>query len=345
MVSDPNPPLSGSSIVTQFNLDDPGGLPAPTPGSATSGIHDPALTGVTAVLPTPFRPDQQVAFDDVPRLVNWAIAKGATAIAVTGTSGEAFRLSDNERIALVRTFCDATGTRVPVVVGVGHLSTLTVIEMGTAAVKAGARALLVPPPPIGAAREAAIADFYMEVAREVPVPIIVQDDPINLGVGLSAETVSALASNVGTIRYAKLEELPSLSKIRRISELTSGLVNCLGGSGGVYALEELTAGAVGIMTGFCFPEALVAIMSAFRAGDVALARRYTMMISNLARLEALPRVFLSIRKHLYTERGALTSATLRSPSVHADTWTLELALAELRIVETEWAALHASAGL
>lgn len=331
--------------MNQFHMGKAEKPPAPTPGPTTTlGAQNPALTGVTAVLPTPFRPDQHVAFDDVPRLVNWAIDKGATAIAVTGTSGEAFRLSDNERIALVRTFCEAVDTRVPVVVGVGHLSTLTVIEMGTAAVAAGAAALLVPPPPIGTATESAISDFYMDVAREVPAPIIVQDDPIHLGVGLSAETVSALASKVGTIRYAKLEELPSLRKIRRISELTSGLVNCLGGSGGVYALEELNAGAAGIMTGFCFPEALVATLNAFRAGDAALARRYTMMISNLARLEALPGVSLSIRKHLYTERGALTSATLRSPSVRADKWTIELALAELRNVETEWAAAHAEVG-
>lgn len=300
----------------------------------------PALDGVLPVLPTPFDADGRLLLADVDRVVRWAIDRGAAGIVVLGVASEVFRLSDAERVEVVAAATAAADGRVPVIAGAGHLATELARAAAIAAVGAGARALLVPPPPVGRAPADAIMRYFGAIADAVDVPLILQDDPVHLGVGLSVPTIRELHRQHANCRFAKLEELPSMAKIRTVLDVTDGGVRCLGGSGGVYVLEELAAGATGIMTGFAFPEALVATYEAWVSGDPDAARRAFRTVGDLARLEALPGVSLSIRKKLYVERGALTSSALRSPAIEVDDWTWELARAELGRVTQEW---HGSA--
>jgi 4-hydroxy-tetrahydrodipicolinate synthase len=185
---------------------------------------------------------------------------------------------------------------------------------------------------VGKASPAAIVSYYLDVASSVDLSIIVQDDPVHLGVGVSTATVVQLATSQPNIRYVKLEELPSMAKIRAVRSATNDGIGCLGGSGGVYILEELEAGAIGIMTGFALPEALVSIYAAWQEGNQERARELFQQVSNLVRLEALPGLSLAIRKRLYQARGAMASARLRSPAVDVDDWTWSL-------VAREWAAV------
>jgi 4-hydroxy-tetrahydrodipicolinate synthase len=250
-------------------------------------------------------------------------------------------LSDEERLDIIRVAAASVSDSVPVVSGSGHLSTHLAARAARQAVDAGARALLVPPPPLGSTSRHGLIDYYCTVARVSGVPIILQDDPVHLGIGISIATIVELANAETNIAYAKLEELPSMAKIRAVAEATAGRIGCLGGSGGVYVLEELAAGAVGIMTGFAFPEALVAVCAAWSRGDSATARKLYQVVSGLARLEALPALSVSIRKRLYVARGALALPFVRSPGVEVDPWTWSLVEAELVAVAEAWQALSA----
>lgn len=303
-----------------------------------SGDVTSALLGVSLVAPTPFDADEEVAFDQIGGLVDWAIARGVSALTVTGTSGEAFRLSDKERRAVVKEFCSASAGHIPVIAGAGHLSTVTAARLGQDLVAAGAAAILMPPPPVGTSSLETLTAHFDRVATAIDALVILQDDPINLGITLPARLICEMAERHENVAHAKLEELPSPPKIRSVLALSEGRVSCLGGSGGVYALEELAAGASGIMTGFCYPEVLIAALTAFRDHDMDRARTLGDMAATLARIESMPRVALSLRKHLYVQRGAIKSAVLRAPGVTADPWLLKLASSELRRVDQAWAA-------
>ena len=304
----------------------------------TDGVF---LSDLMPVLPTPFAASGELLLEDIAREVAWALERGAIGLVVLGVAGEVFRLDDDERRRIARAAVDATRGRVPVVVGAGHLSTHLAVRAARTAVESGASALLVSPPPVGRASAATIADYYANVAEAVDVPIILQDDPVHLGVGIAVSTIVDLNRRYPNCRYAKLEELPSMPKIRTVIEATAGSVACLGGSGGVYVLEELAAGAVGLMTGFAFPEALVAIIDAWQAGNPSRARQLYRIVGDLARLEALPGVTLSIRKRLYQARGALSSSAIRGPGIEVDDWTWGLVERELWQVEDEWASRDA----
>jgi len=299
------------------------------------------LTGVLPVLPTPFDDDEQIMPGEIRHLVNWTIERGAHGVVVLGVAGEIYRLADDERETVITAAVEAAAGRIPVIAGSGHLSTQLARRAARVASAAGVSALLVSPPPVGKASPAAITSYYLDVASSVDVPIIVQDDPVHLGVGVDTGAIVQLATTQPNIRYVKLEELPSMAKIRAVRTATNDQVGCLGGSGGVYVLEELEAGAIGIMTGFALPEALVAVYGAWQTGESERARELFRQVSNLVRLEALPGVSLAIRKRLYQARGAMTSARLRSPAIDVDDWTWSLVARELAAVAPQWEQRHA----
>jgi 4-hydroxy-tetrahydrodipicolinate synthase len=100
-------------------------------------------------------------------------------------------------------------------------------------------------------------------------------------------------------------------------------VRIFGGLGGMFLLEELRHGAVGTMTGFAFPEILVAIYSKWAAGDRDGATDVFYRYLPLIRFENQQRINLAIRKHIYQIRGVIRSSRARAPFTPADPDTLK----------------------
>ena len=92
---------------------------------------------------------------------------------------------------------------------------------------------------------------------------------------------------------------------RRISILTC--------NGGLFLPEELDRGADGAMTGFAFPEMMVGVVNAFRAGALERTRDIFDAYLPLARYEQQPGLGLAVRKYVLAKRGAIASPALRRP--------------------------------
>jgi 4-hydroxy-tetrahydrodipicolinate synthase len=86
----------------------------------------------------------------------------------------------------------------------------------------------------------------------------------------------------------------------------------------VFLLEELLAGASGVMTGFAYPEALVRIVALYRAGDRDAATDLFYRFVPLMRFEFQEGVGLAIRKEIYRRRGALADSSTRAPGPSLD---------------------------
>ena len=87
-------------------------------------------------------------------------------------------------------------------------------------------------------------------------------------------------------------------------------------------LEQLQHGAIGMMTGFGFPEILVSIYRHFRAGDVDKARDTFYRYLPLIRYENQAALNLPLRKLIYQKRGAMDHAQPRRPYPPLDATTL-----------------------
>ncbi len=81
----------------------------------------------------------------------------------------------------------------------------------------------------------------------------------------------------------------------------------------MYFFEELRRGAVGIMTGFAFPDILVEVYRRFRVGDVAGAAAVFDRYASVIRYEGQQGIGLALRKETLRLRGAIASSAVRSP--------------------------------
>jgi 4-hydroxy-tetrahydrodipicolinate synthase len=94
------------------------------------------------------------------------------------------------------------------------------------------------------------------------------------------------------------------------------------------------------MTGFAYPEILVAVIEAFQEGNRGHARDVFYRYLPLIRFEGQTGIGLAIRKALLRRRGLLQSAALRYPGPTLDAESLQEA-EEL----CSWLGLPASAEL
>ena len=91
----------------------------------------------------------------------------------------------------------------------------------------------------------------------------------------------------------------------------------------MYFYEELARGAIGIMTGFAYPEILVRTYELFSGGREREAREYFFRYLPLIRFEAQLGVGgVGIRKEVFRMRGAISSSHVRFPAPSLDDETL-----------------------
>jgi 4-hydroxy-tetrahydrodipicolinate synthase len=235
-------------------------------------------------------------------------------LVVLGVMGEAPKLSAGEQAEVISAAVRATAGKVPVFAGAGADGTDLAIEKARNALALGASGLLVAPPPVQ--NDAVIHEYYRRIDAAVGAPVILHDYPAATGIRLTPELVGRLAE-LGSVKAIKLEDPPTGPKTSAVRRLAPDL-GIVGGLGGMFFLEELERDADGMMTGFSFPEVLVAIHRAFLRGDKAEAARIFYGACPILRYEFQPGVGLALRKEVYRQRGAIRSAFVRHPGTQID---------------------------
>jgi dihydrodipicolinate synthase/N-acetylneuraminate lyase len=167
--------------------------------------------------------------------------RGMRAILVCGTTGEAGALTGAERVALIRAVRAAVPPAVPVLAGTGAPSADLAIELTSAAVAAGADAVLAYPPPGSAdlaqfyAAVAAAADEHPVLAYHIPwvsapgVPVPELDELPVIGIKDSSGSADRL-----------LDELAHYSGATYVgSSALLALAGPMGGAGAILALANI----------------------------------------------------------------------------------------------------------
>jgi 4-hydroxy-tetrahydrodipicolinate synthase len=275
--------------------------------------------GVLPILPTPFTSEGKVDESSIRRMIDFELEVGVHGVSILGFMGEAHKLAEAERKLVVRSVVDQIGGAIPTWVGVRAFGTAGAIEQAVEAQDLGAAAIFVAP--LGIQDDQALFNHYAEVAAAVDIPVIIHDFPESFITMLSPQLIARIANEIDGVDYIKLEELPVLDKLTKIRTLANESFGIFAGLGGEYFLEELQRGANGIMTGFAFPEVLVAIYNAFRAGDVDRAAGIFDRYIPLIRYEFQPKIGLAYRKFIYFERGIIDSRFIRPPGRLIDAYT------------------------
>jgi len=278
------------------------------------------LSGVWNIVPTPFHLDEELDLASLRRLTDFVIGHEVDGMTILGVLGEGAKLSDAERSAVIGATLDHAQGRIPVCVTVSAPSTHRAEAYAREAQSAGAHSVMLSAPPLQRPNDDAVRRHYLRVAEAVPdMPVVIQDLPA-LGVWMSADVIAGMSLVAPNLHVVKLEEEPTAPKVGRLLAANADL-KVLGGLGGQMLIEELRRGAVGTMTGFGYPETLVAIMRDWRAGDEAAAVERFHRWMPLIRFENQQLLNLPIRKHIYMRRGAIASAKVRAPGPTLDEQT------------------------
>ena len=223
------------------------------------------LRGVYAILTTPFLPDGEIDEPSLRRLTAATIEAGVDGITVLGVAGEAHKLDDAERVRVMTAVLEVNAGRLPVVVGTSRESTFTAVAAARTAVAAGASGVMVAPPTFSQPGPALTLHFQ-RIGEAIDVPIVLQDYPPINAVTLSVQAIADLVHAVPQIAAIKVEDPPTPQRTAQILNLVGDRASVIGGLGGVYLLDELRSGSSGTMTGFAYPEVLVAIWRAWASG-------------------------------------------------------------------------------
>ncbi|MFN8592807.1 MAG: dihydrodipicolinate synthase family protein [Thermomicrobiales bacterium] len=275
---------------------------------AESGL----LPGVHIITATPFLPDESLDEASVATLVAACAAAGAEGMVILGVMGEADRLSDAERERVIDRFVAENAGRMQITVGVTAAGTHATRERARDAVRRGAQAVMVSPA-FGMSAGPSLRDHFQRIGDGLAAPVVVQDHPPSSGVKMPIAFIAELAEVLPPGSSAKLEDPPTSLRMAELRSLTDAL-SIYGGSGGVYLLPELDAGADGAMTGFALLPALVQIVRDFRGGNREAARATYERLLPLMLLESQPGLATGIRKEILRRNGALAHPTVRQPA-------------------------------
>jgi len=269
------------------------------------------FNGVYPILATPF--DEQERFDEASmrRMLGFMARLGVQGVTVLGVLGEANRMSDREREAIVRTTVEAVGAKMTVIVGISHPGTRATVELGRMAAELGAHALMVAPSAEPVPSDVRLVEYFGRVCAGVSLPVVLQDHPASTGVHMTVPLIARIVADNPALACVKAEAVPSPTKIEALRAALTRPVPMLTGLGALYGQFDLEKGSSGYNTGFAFPEVLQAHVQAWVRGDRALARRIYRHFLPLIVFEQQPGV--AIRKEILRRRGLLASASVRHP--------------------------------
>jgi 4-hydroxy-tetrahydrodipicolinate synthase len=271
-----------------------------------------SFEGVFPILVTPFDEREEIDLESFNRVVRFMADIGVDGVTILGVLGESNRLRDNERERLIRAAVSAAGGRIPVIVGTSHRGTLATRHLSQMAEALGADAVMVTPSQEPVPGEEKVFEYFRQVADGISIPIVAQDHPGSTDVHMPVPLLLRLVNEIPRVGCLKEEAPPTPAKIHALVQgMTGRKVPVLTGLGALYGIFDLERGSSGFMTGFAFPEVLVAIVREVRQGrmDAAwdLYRRFLPLIV----FEQQPGV--GIRKEIYRMRGLIQAARVRHP--------------------------------
>ena len=226
---------------------------------------------LTAMI-TPFDSSGALDLNEAVRLAKWLQDNGNDGLVISGTTGESSTLTDDEKLSLWEAVINAV--TIPVIAGSGSNDTAHSVNMTKEVTKLGAAGILAVGPYYNRPPQSGLAGHITAMANATTLPVVIYDIPVRTGRKISTQTLAMLANTVPNIKALKdaagapAETANLMAQVPKDFELYSG--------DDVLTLAFLAYGAsgvIGVATHWSAPEHQ-AMVTAFKNGDVALARKY-----------------------------------------------------------------------
>jgi 4-hydroxy-tetrahydrodipicolinate synthase len=217
---------------------------------------------------TPLHPDESLNEDALRHLTRHLIEGGAHGLFPTGSQGEFYALTPEERAEVWAIVLDETGGRVPVYAGTGAPTTREVIHLNHLAEEVGVDAVSVITPYFISPTDDELYKHYVAIADATSLPVILYSNPGRTGgLRLSTALVAELAkhANIVGIKDSSGDLTQTMAYLEATDDAFAVL---LGRDTLIYA--GLLHGAKGAITATANvdPGLVVEIYEAFIAGEL-----------------------------------------------------------------------------
>lgn len=281
------------------------------------------LFGVVPIIPTPFTQKEEIDEEALKRLIDFAIAGGIGAACLPAYASEFYKLTDEEKLQVVKIAVDHSAGRLQIVAQSNHMSLKVAIKLAQANVEAGADMISLAVPRIFNLPENSLKQYLSGFMQAIPdTPVLIQDfNPV--GSSISVSLIKELMDEHSNFKYLKLEEPLCAPKFEDIIKTTEGGVGLLEGWGGLYMLELIPVGIIGVMPGLAVSDILQKVFVLRKNGEDEKAfdlfeKVMPQIFFSLQNME----LFHYIEKELLVARGVLKNSVVRKATYQPDQSTM-----------------------
>ncbi len=216
---------------------------------------------------TPFKENLEIDFPALEAHLERLIAAGVGGITVTGSVGENYALSAEEKRAVVKTAIEVTAGRVPMLAGIAELTTDLACRYAEDSAAMGADGLMLLPALVYKADAIEAMRHYRAVADATDLPIMIYNNPPAYGVDLEPRHYAELADEEKFVGIK--ESAIDITRLPETRRLTGDRYIMFAGIDD-FVMEGVMQGATAFVCGFvnAFPEECVALF------DLALEGRW-----------------------------------------------------------------------
>lgn len=231
------------------------------------------LHGLLTALVTPFAADGSAVDEQTLRnQVEHNIGCGVHGLVPGGSTGEFPAMSNEERRLVAEIVVDQAVGRVPVMVGVGAMTTREAIGLAQHAETIGADAVMIVAPYYEPLTESETLEHFRAIASSIGIDVMLYNLPGATGVNLEPAKIAGLAERLPNVKYLK-DTSGNFTQAAHLINHYKDLVSIFVGWDTLYfaALVEGAAGSVNGAANFIAPE-LVEIFEKVQSGDIDGAR-------------------------------------------------------------------------
>ena len=204
------------------------------------------FSGIWLPIVTPLR-NGEVDIDSLQRLAEYYLRTEISGIVALSTTGEAALLQEAERLTVLQALTEVTGSRLPMLIGVGGSNTRDVLHDIQRYERWECAGYLVSAPSYVCPDQAGVQWHFEQAALATERPIVLYDVPHRTGVTIAPDTVARLieCGNIVSIKECVKEHFDKLSAlpINVLCGTDEALDDCLhhGGTGGILASAHVCA--------------------------------------------------------------------------------------------------------
>ena len=226
--------------------------------------------GVIPAVISVFHKDEELDEQGTREFIRYLMSMDIGGLYVTGSTGETWMMTAEERMRQVEIVMEEVGDKVPVVVHVGAMSTREAIKLAKHAEKFGAAGVSSVPPFYFKYNADQIFNYYKDVAEATSLPMIVYNIP--LAGMMTVDQIIRLSTieNVKGVKYTGT----ALFEVMQIKDGCKEGFQVYGGCDELGS-SNIAIGVDGIIGSFynVIADHYIKIWNAVKASDVALATK------------------------------------------------------------------------